>query len=143
MILSTEKIQPAQISEVLKTSDVSRAMKHLGISYTKAINKRFERVGSLFQGQFQGKPVASDAHLLRLCLYIHTNPVKDGVVAAPEWWEFSNYLEWMNLRPGTLVNREFIAAAFGAPEAYQQQIRAYMQSPDFRSLEDFGSLIVP
>ena len=35
-----------------KTSEVSlsRAMMRLSVSYTKAINKRFSRVGSLFQG---------------------------------------------------------------------------------------------
>jgi hypothetical protein len=32
-------------------------MMRLGVSYTKAINKRFSRVGALFQGQFQGKPI--------------------------------------------------------------------------------------
>jgi hypothetical protein len=31
---------------------------------TKAINKRFDRVGSLFQGQFHGKPIETYSHLL-------------------------------------------------------------------------------
>ena len=42
-----------QTSEVFETSEVSSAMQKLSISYTKAINKRFERVGSLFQGHFK------------------------------------------------------------------------------------------
>jgi len=79
---------PAQTSEVFKTSEVSRqvslAMQKFGISYTKAINKRFSRVGALFQGQFQGKPVKNYEHLLNLCVYTHANPVKDGLVALPE-----------------------------------------------------------
>jgi putative transposase len=40
-------------SEVLTaaySADVSRGMMRLGVSYTKAINKRFARVGALFQG---------------------------------------------------------------------------------------------
>ena len=42
----------------VQTSDVSlsRAMMRLSVSYTKAINKRFERVGSLFQGQSRQNP---------------------------------------------------------------------------------------
>ena len=87
---------------------VSLAMQKFGISYTKAINKRFDRVGALFQGQFQGKPIQHYTHLLNLCVYVHANPVKDGLAALPEDWEFSNYPEWMNLRAGSLVNREFI-----------------------------------
>ena len=61
----------SQTSEVFKTSEVSgkevsaqvsRAMQKFLISYTKAINKRFSRVGSLFQGQFQAKPIQTYSH---------------------------------------------------------------------------------
>lgn len=126
-----------QTSEVFKTSEVSKAvslaMQKFGISYTKAINKRFDRVGALFQGQFQGKPVQNYNHLLNLCVYIHANPVKDGLVFLPEEWEFSNYLEWMNLRNGTLVNREFIEDNFGTPEEYKQRVMEYIKT---RNLPD-------
>ena len=126
-----------QTSEVLKTSEVSGrvslAMQKFSISYTKAINKRFERVGALFQGQFQAKPIQQYNHLLNLCMYIHANPVKDGLVSLPEAWEFSNYLEWMNLREGTLVNREFISENFGTPEAYKTLVMAYIKA---RNLPD-------
>lgn len=122
-------LRPEQTSEVLKTSEVlSNAMMRLGVSYTKAINKRFDRVGALFQGQFQAKPVKSYKHLLTLCAYIHANPVKDGLAAAPEMWDFSNYLEWMELRNGTLVNREFIAENFGTPEEYGRFIADYIRN---------------
>ena len=91
------RVRDPETSEVLETSEVSlrvsRAMQRLGISYTKAINKRFDRVGALFQGAFQAKVVTSDAHLRHLCVYIHANPVKDGLVADPADWPYSNYLE--------------------------------------------------
>jgi len=127
-----------QISEFLKNSEissvkassaeVSTAMMRLSVSYTKAINKRFNRVGALFQGQFHGKPITSYAHLLNLCVYIHANPVKDDLVALPEKWEYSNYLEWMSLREGTLVNRKFIADTFGTPEEYQKLVSEYIKT---------------
>ena len=131
------RVKPNQTSEVLKTSEVlgaevsrkvSLAMQKFGISYTKAINKRFSRVGALFQGQFQGKPVQTYAHLLNLCIYIHANPVKDGLVALPEEWEYSNYLEWMGLREGTLVNHGFIHENFGSPEDYKRLITEYIKT---------------
>ena len=63
-----------QTSEVLKTSEVSAqvslAMQKFLISYTKAINKRFQRVGALFQGQFQAKPIKKYSHFLNLCIYM-------------------------------------------------------------------------
>ena len=105
---------------------VSLAMQKFGISYTKAINKRFNRVGALFQGQFKGKPVQKYNHLLNLCVYIHANPVKDGLVELPEEWEYSNYLEWMHLREGKLVNHGFISKHFEAPEAYKMLVMDYI-----------------
>ena len=128
---------PPQISEFFKNSEVlaaassaavSTAMMRLGVSYTKAINKRFDRVGALFQGQFQGKPVQNYAHLLSLCVYIHANPVKDGLVVLPEDWEYSNYLDWIGLRSGTLVDREFIQEHFGGPAEYKSLVLDYLRT---------------
>jgi REP element-mobilizing transposase RayT len=127
----TQQTSTQQTSEFLKNSEVSNpvstAMMRLSVSYTKAINKRFSRVGALFQGQFQGKPIEHYNHLLNLCVYIHANPVKDGLVAMPEDWEFSNYLEWMNLREGTLVNREFMQDNFGMPDEYKKLVMEYIK----------------
>ena len=137
-----------QTSEVFKTSEVSaqvsHAMQKFLISYTKAINKRFERVGSLFQGQFQAKPIQNYPHLLNLCIYMHANPVKDGLVVLPEDWIYSNYLEWLGQRDGTLVDREFIQENFGSPAEYQTLVMEYVKTrylPDdvrkyLQSLED-------
>ena len=139
------KTSEVKTSEVFETSEVSSevskaaskavslAMQKFGISYTKAINKRFERVGALFQGQFKGTPIQKYSHLLNLCIYIHANPVKDRLVALPEDWEFSNYLEWMNLREGTLVNREFITDYFGTPSEYRRLVMEYIKK---RNLPD-------
>jgi putative transposase len=150
-ILGRVRASQQQTSEVLKTSEVlavdssrsnletpiskqiSLAMQRFGISYTKAINKRFSRVGALFQGQFQGKPVQSYKYLLNLCLYIHANPVKDGLTVLPEDWEYSNYLEWMGLRKGTLVNHAFIQENFGTTEEYKQLVMNYVKT---RNLPD-------
>lgn len=126
---TTDVVTAAGVASGLETSKaVSLAMQKFGISYTKAINKRFDRVGALFQGQFKGKPVQTYGHLLRLCVYIHANPVKDGLAVLPEDWEFSNYLEWMGLRDGTLVDREFIVDNFGMPEDYKKLVMEYIQT---------------
>lgn len=127
-VLKTSEVLDQAASEREVSKAVSFAMQKFGISYTKAINKRFSRVGALFQGQFQAKPIQHYNHLLNLCLYIHANPVKDGLVAVPETWEFSNYLEWLNLRAGTLVNREFVSENFGTPAEYQNLVRDYLKT---------------
>ena len=70
--------------------------------------------------------ITEEAHLLHLCRYIHANPVKDGLVADPAEWSYSNYLEWIGERAGTLVDREFVRAHFPAPELYRAFVADYL-----------------
>ena len=136
--------ETSEVSSREVSLQVSRAMQKFLISYTKAINKRFSRIGALFQGQFQARPIQSYTHLLNLCVYIHGNPVKDGLVTTPEDWIYSNYLEWLGLRDGTLVDREFIQENFGSHLEYQALVMNYVKArylPEdvrkyLRSLED-------
>lgn len=128
-ILVRIKHQTSEVSENSEVSArVSRAMQKFLISYTKAINKRFSRVGSLFQGQFQAKPIQTYPHLLNLCVYIHANPVKDGLVALPEDWIYSNYLEWLGQRDAALVDREFIQEHFGWPDEYKELVMHFVKT---------------
>ena len=62
----------------------------LSVSYTKAINKRYSRVGPLFQGAFQAKHINQDAYLRRIIEYIHQNPVKGVLVQFPQDREHSS-----------------------------------------------------
>ncbi len=88
-------------------------------SYTKAYNKRYQHSGTLFQDNYKVKFVQTSAHLLQLCRYIHANPVKDGFAAHPEDWPYSNYLEWIGAREGTLFDPEFIRLHFSTPAHYR------------------------
>ena len=102
-------------------------------SYSKAYNKLYDHKGTLFEGRYQAKHVATDSYLRHLCRYIHANPVKDGLVQHVEEWPYSNYLEWVGLRPGTLVDRQFIADMFSSVSEYEAFVRDYLLT---RSLPD-------
>jgi len=67
--------------------------RYLFNSYSKAYNKRYEHSGTLLEDNYKVKPIQHTSHLLHLCRYIHGNPVKDGLVADPADWEYSNYPE--------------------------------------------------
>jgi putative transposase len=95
-------------------------------SYTKAYNKRYGHSGTLFEGHYRVKLVENDRHLLHLCRYIHANPVKDGLVEAPADWPYSNYLEWTEAWPGTLVDRDFVRAHFPSPGDYAEFVEDYL-----------------
>ena len=80
----------------------SHHMQLLTISYTKAINERYKRVGAVFQGAFRAKRIDCPEYLLHLSRYIHLNPVRAGLVKRPEDWVYSSYLDYAGLRGGTL-----------------------------------------
>jgi hypothetical protein len=103
-------------------------MMKLSVSYTKAINKRFGRVGALFQGAFQTKAITNSSHLLHVCRYIHANPVKDGLTTEPSGWLYSNYLEWIGERDGTLVDHNFIQAQSPDPNDYKDFVSDYLRT---------------
>ena len=58
---------------------ISQIMKRLGSSYAYWYNKKYERVGHLFQDRFRSEPVNVETYLLIALRYIHQNPVKAGI----------------------------------------------------------------
>ncbi len=97
-------------------------------SYSKAYNLKYSHSGTLFEGRFRAKPVQTTSHLLHLCRYIHGNPVKDGLVADPSDWPWSNYLEWIGDRKGRLVDHEFIRMQFGGSANYRKSLFQYLSA---------------
>jgi REP element-mobilizing transposase RayT len=88
-------------------------------SYTKAFNKRYNHSGTLFEDSFHIKIIRDTSHLLHLCRYIHGNPVKDGFVADPADWEYSNYREFIGARKGSLFDPGFFTEFFSDTKDYR------------------------
>jgi putative transposase len=107
-----------------RAGNLSEAMQLLSLAYTKAINRRYDRAGSLFQGRFQSAWVNRDDYLCHLVQYIHLNPVKAGLISNPQEWEFSSYSEYAGLRKGTLPKLETIQRQLESEEAY----RSFLQN---------------
>ena len=95
-------------------------------SYSKAYNKRYGHSGTLFEGNYRAVAVESESYLLHLCRYIHANPVIHGLVEDVADWPYSNYLEWIGEREGTLLDREFVRAHFPTPDSYREFVADYL-----------------
>ena len=108
-----------------KDDHFSRHMQSFSISYTKAMNKRCERVGALFQGKFQALHVDRTAHLLHLSRYTYLNPVEAGLVKKAQDWEFSSYREYAGLRQGALPRPEVVLSQFPTRSAYRHFVESY------------------
>ena len=76
-------------------------------AYTKAINKMYNRSGSLFQEHMKRKRVNDQKYLMQLIAYIHLNPVKHGFSSDFKTYRFSSYNEYFSNK-GTIINSDVI-----------------------------------
>jgi len=69
--------------------------------YAKAYNKRYNRKGSLFLDYLKRKRVSEEKYLIKLCDYIHNNPVNHGFVEDINDWKYS----YINLAKESKIER--------------------------------------
>jgi putative transposase len=91
-------------------------------SYTQAINKKYSRIGTLFQGNVKKRIIEDDDYLTQTIKYIHLNPVKAGLCQKPENWEFSDYQEWIGLKETSRSIASERDNIFGSASGYAELI---------------------
>lgn len=73
--------------------NLSQGMRQLNGVYTQRFNRKYQRVGHLYQGRYKAILVDKESYLLELARYIVLNPVRaKGMVDDPSEWEWSSYL---------------------------------------------------
>jgi hypothetical protein len=105
---------------------VSKFIQNVFNSYTKAFNKAYQRTGTLFEGPFKSVHIERDSHLTHLCRYIHRNPLEAGLVTNLNDWSYSNYLEWIGKRAGTLYDANFVQDQFINSDDYERFVLDYV-----------------
>lgn len=76
-----------------KTIDgITKFMRAICTNYVMYFNKKYDRVGTLFQGKYKGVLLDNDTYLLHLSRYIHLNPVKIGSDPKNSFSSYGYYL---------------------------------------------------
>lgn len=118
----------------IKEGGITYFMKKLGTGYAMHFNKKYERVGSLFQNRFKAILVENDQYLLQLSKYIHLNPLE---VFDSEWkmkkilsaehikflenYRWSSYQDYIGSKNfPSVIHRDFILDISGGKQKYQQ-----------------------
>lgn len=105
---------------------VYRYFEQIWNKYSRYYNHKYARKGTLFAGKLQHVGVTQAEHLLHLCAYIHLNPVKANLVSQPEDWQWSNYLDWIGKRNGTLIDKEQVSVFFQTADEYAECVNSLM-----------------
>lgn len=73
--------------------NISALMQKTGVGYAQYYNRKYERVGYLFQGRYKSEIITDEVYLLSAFRYILNNPEKAGICRADEY-RWSSYREY-------------------------------------------------
>jgi len=85
------------------------------------VNKKYKRVGHVFQDQFKAVLIEDNSQLMWASAYIHMNPVKDGLVKHPKDYKWSSYNDYAFDGNLPIVTKEFLLETFGNKENFIEQ----------------------
>src|SRR3989344_2868810 len=123
--------------EEIQKNGISRFMQKLGVGYTKFFNKKYERVGPLFQGVFKAVEIKKDEQLHYIIAYINViNPgqelepelktaAKDPeeIMRFIEHYPWSTHLEYLGKRDSIITDMGIAAKIFPTPKSYLGFVR--------------------
>lgn len=78
---------------------LSVCLKRVNVSYAYYFNKKYLRVGHLFQDRFKSECIDTLKYLLAAVRYVHNNPVKAKIVDKPgdyPWSSYDSYIKTTN-----------------------------------------------
>ncbi len=94
-------------------------MKKIGVSYSWYYNKKYERIGHLFQDRYKSEPIDNEVYLLTVFRYILKNPQKAGLCSANEYpWNSYRYYQ----KPLPFMDLSTIWALLGDWNHYEEYI---------------------
>jgi len=111
-IISEQEINTSDFKfstiEESKSINPSKQFSHFFNAYTQAINKRYNRTGSLLEKPFERKRITEESYLKQVILYIHNNPVKHGITNNAKDYKWSSYNSILSSKNSKLKRKEVL-----------------------------------
>jgi len=127
----------------IEKNGIAKFMIRLCTSYSMYFNKKYERIGHLFQDRYKGALVLDDSYLLHLSRYIHLNP-KKTIKGKINFQEFTSYPYYLGLKKASWLKPDFVLEYFSNKEignyngSYKKFVEEYKEG--FTSEEVLGDL---
>lgn len=119
-------LMPNHIHLLMETEEepLETIFKRVGVSYAGWYNKKYERVGHLFQDRFRSENVETTQYYMTVLRYILQNPTKAGMEERPGTYRWSSYLAYEKGK-GSLTDTEYALEVFGSRES----LIGFVQTP--------------
>lgn len=129
---------------------VTKFMRRISNTYVGYFNKKYDRVGALFQGKFKTAHIKTDSYLLHLSRYIHINPLEVGPLKNKSGWlksyPYSSYQDYLKIRRTPWVHPNIILGFFKNSTKYESSPKAsyryFVESSVEKSEDLLGKLIL-
>jgi len=119
---------------------IQRALKRIGVSYAYCFNKKYTRVGHVFQDRFRSEAIEDESYLMAAARYIHNNPVKAGIVERARDYRWSSYREYIKSGQNSrMINTKVILGMFShnEPEAVRRFVEFTNETINESTTEKF------
>jgi len=100
--------------------------------YSKYFNKKYDRVGSVFQDRFKSVRIKKNEQLLWTSFYIHDNPRRAKIIKKLTNYRWNSYLDYAGLQYESLCKKEIIIEQFNSPSSYLK----YFDDLKFKEIEN-------
>lgn len=140
-------LMPNHIHLFIKQSTkdgIIKLMRRATTSYVMYFNKKYKRVGCLFQNTYKAAIIDSEIYLLHLSRYIHLNP--SNIIFKINFKEFSSYPYYLGYKNASWVKPQEILNFFRSAQSmslrdvlsYQSFVEDYKDSSE----EILGELVL-
>lgn len=102
-----------------ESTAITQLMRSIVTSYSLYFNKRYARVGPVFQSRFKASTIDKTNYLEHISRYIHLNP--------SNWknYPYSSLAYYLGSKDAEWIKPEPIMALFGASQTYQDFLEDY------------------
>ena len=118
-----------------------KMMQAVGRSYVRYFNDSQKRSGTLWEGRYKSTLIQTERYLLACMAYIDLNPVRAGLVGAPQDYLWSSHLHYLGARQDRLITPhslywELGNTPFAREAAYSDLVQAGVNPVQQAALTD-------
>jgi len=127
----------------IQEQNLSKFMRQVNMNYSIYFNKKYKRVGHLWQGRFKSWYVTDEAYLYTLMCYIEQNPLKAHMVKELAEYPYSSYhyfLDYKNI-PECLQNAWIVQNHKEDKESIEAFLTAPVDRQQLQELKTASSLV--
>ena len=127
----------------IQSENLSNYMRQLNMNYSIYFNKKYKRVGHLWQGRFKSWYITDDAYHYTLMCYIEQNPLKANMVRDIAEYPYSSYHYFLNYKeiPECLKNSWIVDNYRDDTEAIEAFLTNPVDSSQLQELKKASSLV--